>query len=186
VAADQTFVELVADALPGLQRLEEEIHGDQELADLAGSLLEPLSDLLDSLGKTLAEIEGPIKEWSAFLKEHPELRGRFIEAGVWPDGTPRSAHYSYDPHDPPDEAIIAALAKFSDHPEGVTSQEVLAGLFGSVDEACVPHDRDCMNYDLASVPQQGTRLWALTLRGLVERTRKRQGSRPALWRLTTG
>ncbi len=120
----------------------------------------------------------------AFLAEHPELRGHFIKAGTYHDGTPRPAYYQYESNDVPEDRILEALAKLSEtHPAGVTTRDVMGALFGSPDEAAVRVEGG-LNFYLSTVPQQiGNRLWSLTVRGVVDRTRKRQGSTPALWRL---
>lgn len=66
---------------------------------------------------------------------------------------------------PSDAAVVRGLIRASaGHDEGVTTQQVLVGVFGTLEESGAKDDGLCINIVLSEVAQHvGRRLWNLTL-----------------------
>lgn len=134
---------------------------------------------------------GESREWLEFMAAHPELAGKIYEAWSF-RGHLRPEHYSYS-HSArySDALIVRGLVKASaGHPEGVTTKQVLAAMFGTADESrSKVDDVYGINDELARPGSQiSGRLYALSLPNngaVVQRTRKRVGGKPALWLVAT-
>jgi hypothetical protein len=117
--------------------------------------------------------------WLAFLDDHPELRGWIMPGGTRCDGSTYPTHYNYhyvgDEH--LDRFVLEGLRRGA--PEAMTTQEVMAAMYGTLDEAKTSDGTACSEQPQAIAG----RLSSLARRGLVERARKRQGTTPTLWRL---
>lgn len=131
-------------------------------------------------------------EWMVFVDDHPELEGWMEAAREIGGGTieqPEHYAYSYKTR-PTDAQIIRGLIRASAGcDEGVTSQQVLVGMYGTLDESRGNDDGLYINTCLAEVATWvGNRLFTLTrpCNGpVVQRTRKRAGNVPALWLVAT-